>query len=117
MTEHLELPTVPDWFEFHATGWICHHPHDPDDVVEELGHPQAQVVDYATAHLNEHHPGWDLRPEVARWIASAQPDGTGTPCGHYTAGTRTTCGATPTRQYISGRQCYDHRPAATRRRT
>jgi hypothetical protein len=51
---------VPDWFEFHATGWICHHPHGPDVWTEELGHPEAWVNSYALAHLNEHHPGWKL---------------------------------------------------------
>ncbi|QVJ03030.1 hypothetical protein KGD82_13430 [Nocardiopsis eucommiae] len=57
----------------------------------------------------------DPRPEVAEWIANAMPSGTDAPCGHYTAATRTTCGAIPTRMYIQGRRCYDHAPNAFRK--
>lgn len=57
----------------------------------------------------------DLPPEVATWIAAATPDGTNDPCGHYTAATKTTCMATPTRQYIGGRRCYQHAPVAVKR--
>ena len=53
---------VPTWFEFHATGWVCSHPHGPDDVTEELGHPPHLIHSYALAHLNEHHPGWESLP-------------------------------------------------------
>lgn len=57
----------------------------------------------------------DLPPAVAEWIADAMPEGTDTPCGHYTATTKTTCMTTPTRQYIGGRRCYEHQPAHTTR--
>lgn len=52
-----------------------------------------------------------LPAHVAAWISQAMPEGTDTPCGHYTAATNTTCDAAPTRQYIGGRRCYDHQPA------
>lgn len=38
--------------------------------------------------------------------------GADSPCGHYTAATRTTCMATPTRQYMGGRRCFEHAPVA-----
>ncbi|WP_435107330.1 hypothetical protein [Nocardiopsis synnemataformans] len=50
----------PAWFETHASGWICSHPHGPDDVTEELGHPPHLIDSYALRHLNDHHPGWKL---------------------------------------------------------
>jgi hypothetical protein len=52
----------------------------------------------------------DLAPEVAAWLADAMPDGTDQPCTHYDAAHGRTCGATPTRQYIPGRRCYQHAP-------
>ena len=51
----------------------------------------------------------DQRPEVTAWIANAMPEGTDTPCRHYFGEQRKFCGATPTRVYIPGRRCYDHR--------
>lgn len=60
-------------------------------------------------------PQPDLSHEVAAWIANAMPTGTDTPCGHYTAATRTTCMATPTRQYMGGRRCFEHAPVAITR--
>lgn len=66
----------PTWFATHATGWICSHPHGPDDVTEELGHPPHLIHSYALAHLNEHHPGWKLpctRCGTPQWNAENRP--------------------------------------------
>lgn len=50
----------PSWFTTHASGWICSHPHGPEDVIEELALPMNLIDSYAVEHLNEHHPGWKL---------------------------------------------------------
>jgi len=51
-----------------------------------------------------------LPAHVAAWLEQAMPEGTDTPCGHYTAATDSVCGAAPTRAYISGRRCITHAP-------
>ncbi|MFY7065961.1 hypothetical protein ACOQFV_08875 [Nocardiopsis changdeensis] len=51
-----------------------------------------------------------LLPEDAAWLASSTGIDTDQPCTHYDAAHGRTCGATPTRQYIPGRRCYQHAP-------
>lgn len=66
----------PSWFSTHTSGWACSHPHGPDDVTEETGHPPHLVASYALAHLNDHHPGWKLRCAKCRtpqWNALGSP--------------------------------------------
>lgn len=35
-------------------------------------------------------------------------------CRHWSGTTRTHCGATPTRRYLTGDRCTDHAPGAAR---
>lgn len=69
-------PAFPPWLGFHATGWMCAHPHGPDDVDEELGHPEHLIHSYAIAHLDECHPGWRRRCTRCgrpQWNAEGRP--------------------------------------------